>query len=336
MQYKSNKGFNGMGQLGILLLFIGVGLIIASIVQYIIAMAIVPPNTSLTNLEAAMKIAMSEPKNINAIRILQALFTCFLFFIPAAFYSWVCNGKNYFWLGFNKHINLFQIMTGFLIIFTANLLAGPLQEFSEIIVAHFPSLDSIAKNMENAYNEQVLIISHLNGIPDLFIALILMAFLPALFEEVFFRGAFQSLLIKWWKQPLLAILFTSLLFSLIHMSVYLFISRAILGFVLGMMFYKTKNIWVNIIAHFLNNAIVVASMYSMSNSKNKIDVSKLDSKVEWWAAIIAFFVLIILFVFLKRYSEKNTIKISTTEQKLTEINNAASFPFDVVSKDSLS
>ena len=336
MQYKSNKGFNGVGQLGILLVFIGVGLIIASIVQYIIAIAIVPPNTSRLALEPAMKIAMTESKNINAVRVLQALFTCFIFFVPAVFYSWVCNGKNLFWLGFNKHINVFQIMTGFLIIFTANLMAGPLQEFSEIIVSHFPSLDSIAKNMEHAYSEQVLIISHLNGIPDLFIALILMAFLPALFEEVFFRGALQNLLIKWWKQPLLAIIFTSLLFSLIHMSVYLFISRAILGFVLGMMYYKTKNIWINIIAHFLNNAIVVASMYSMSKSKNKIDVSKIDSKIEWWAAIIAFFVLYILFEFLKRYSEKNTIKISTTEQKLSDINNAANFPFGVPGKDNLS
>ena len=60
--------------------------------------------------------------------------------------------------------------------------------------------------------------------------LVVMAFFPALFEEIFFRGAMQELLERWWKKPLLAVIFTSIVFSLIHMSVYLFLSRFMASF----------------------------------------------------------------------------------------------------------
>ena len=318
MQYKSNKGYTGSGQLGMLLLFLGVGVIVGSLVQLIVGMSLLPAGTPITEMGDAMLKAMQQPENVNTLRLLQVISTFIIFFIPAVSYSWVCHGKQPFWLGLNKHLNFFQIVIGFLIIFAANIMAGPLQELSEKVVAFFPSLDQLAKKLEDSYNEQVNLLSNLNGFGDLILALLIMAFFPALFEELFFRGALQSLLVKWWKKPLLAILISSLVFSLIHLSVYLFLSRLALGFALGLMFYHTKNIWVNTIAHFLNNAIAVAQMYSLSGSKEKIDVSKLDPKVDWWMAIIALFVLIGLFKFLQKYSESNLAKINRKEKELSD------------------
>jgi ABC-type tungstate transport system substrate-binding protein len=143
-----------------------------------------------------------------------------------------------------------------------------------------------------------------------------MAFLPALFEEVLFRGALQNLLVKWWKAPLLGILFTALLFSLVHLSIYLFLSRAVLGFVLGLMYYKTKNIWVNIIAHFLNNAIVVTTMYYYAVQHKAIPLNEVDIKLDWWISIFAFGLLIALFKMLQKHSDVNVMKIHTKEQTL--------------------
>lgn len=316
MQYKSNKGFTGTGQLGMLLVFLGVGVVLAALFQFIIGMNLVPKGTDMTAMGDAMLKAMQNPENLNAVRLLQVISTFIVFFLPAAMYVVVCHGTEPFWLGFNKYFNPFQIIVGFLIIFTANIMAGPLQEFSEKVIAHFPSWNAIAQKLENTYNDQVNILSNLKGVGDLLLALLIMAFFPALFEELFFRGALQTLLIKWWKKPLLAIVITSVVFSLIHMSVYLFLSRVALGFALGLMFYETKNIWVNTIAHFLNNAIAVGQMYAMSGSKEKVDVSKLDPKIEWWFGILAVFVLVALFKFLKKYSEKNKYKIIAKEQDL--------------------
>jgi membrane protease YdiL (CAAX protease family) len=200
-------------------------------------------------------------------------------------------------------------------------MAGPLQELSEKIVAYLPVWEQWAKKLEAAYNEQVNLLSNLNGIGDLILALLIMAFFPALFEELFFRGALQTLLVKWWKKPLLAILISSLVFSLIHMSIYLFLSRLALGFALGLMFHYTKNIWVNTIAHFLNNAFAVAQMYALSGSKEKVDVSKLDPHVDWWMGLMALFVLFGLFKFLEKYSESNLRHIDLKEKELSSKNH---------------
>ena len=145
-----------------------------------------------------------------------------------------------------------------------------------------------------------------------------MAFFPAMFEEVFFRGALQNLLVRWWKNPFIAILVTSLVFSLIHMSVYLFLSRAILGFVLGLLYHKTKNIWVNIIAHFLNNAIAMAQLFYMSTRAEKLDLDKLDPSYPLWIGIAAFGVLVFLFWLLDKYSKQNRLKIDAQENLLIE------------------
>ncbi len=316
MQYKSNKGFTGVGQLGILLLFLGVGLMLTGFIQIVIGFYIVPAGTSFSQIGPAMMKALNDPKNIGISRILQVIGTLCVMFIPAALYSWVCNGRSPFWLGFNKYINLPQIIIGFLIIFMANIMALPLEELTKKMIAYLPSLDSMAKSLEATYNEQVLLLSNLKSWPEFILALFIMAFFPAMFEELFFRGALQTLLVKWWKMPLLAIIFTSLFFSFIHMSIYLFLSRAILGFVLGMMYFKTKNIWVNIIAHFLNNAIAVIQMFVLSGKKETIDMSKLDPTVDWWVGFLALGALFILFKYLHRYSEENKMKIYAREQAL--------------------
>lgn len=316
MQYKSNKGFSGLGQIGILILFVGVGMILAGMTQFIIGFKIIPAETPFEKMGEAMIKSLEDPKNVNISRWLQFLSTLMMFCIPAIMYSLVCNGKQLLWLGFSKHINIIQIFFGFLIIFTANIASGTLQDLSEMICRHFPSVDAYAARLENMYNEQVMALSHIEGIPDLILSLVIMAFLPAMFEELFFRGALQQILIRWWKKPIIAIIITSLIFSLIHMSVYLFLSRAVLGFVLGLMFYKTKNIWVNIVAHFLNNAIAVFQVYALTMSKQKIDVSKMDIKVDWWFGIIGAVALYYLFVYLRKYSEENSMKIYSKEQSL--------------------
>ena len=316
MQFKSVKGFTGFAQLGILLVFLGLGFILAGGAQLIIGMKIIPEGTPLQNMGDAILKAMMDPKNVAYSRLTQVLGTFLLLFVPAALFSMVVNGKNFFWLGFNRYINGYQLLLGFSLIFVANIMASPIETLTKHLLVHLPSLNASAKNLEDLYNDQVLALSNLKSWPEFLMAIIIMAFFPALFEEVFFRGALQNLLVRWWKKPLMAIIFTSLVFSLIHMSVYLFFSRALLGFVLGLMYHKSRNIWVNVIAHFLNNSIAVAQLFWMSFNNKKTDVSQLDPKYDWWVALIALVILFLLFRSLKKYSASNVLKIEARENVL--------------------
>jgi len=321
MQYKSVKGFTGVGQLGILFVFLGLGFILTAGIQLVIGMQMIPPGTAFKDIGNAMLEAMTKPENVGYARLMQVAGTFSLLFIPAVLFSWVTNGRNKFWLGINPYVNANQVLIGFLIIFAANILASPLAELSKMIIVHFPSLDAMAIKLENAYDEQVVILSNLKSWPEFLMALVIMAFFPALFEEIFFRGVMQNLLVRWWKMPLLAILATSLIFSLIHSSVYLFVSRAALGFALGLMYQTSKNIWVNVIAHFLNNAIALCQLFYMGHSKQKIDPGKLDPKVEWWVAVIALVALVFLFRYLNKISLVNRAKIDAREQLITAKEN---------------
>jgi uncharacterized protein len=316
MQYKSIKGFTGGGALGMLVVFWGLGFILAGGVQLVIGMMLIPENTPTDKMGDAMLKALMLPQNVGLARVSQVLGTFLLLFLPALIYSLVVNGKNKFWLGFNKWFSARQIMVGFFIILVANMLASPLADLTKAVVAHLPSLNTFAKNLEDTYNEQVLALSNLKSWGEFVMAVFVMAFFPALFEELFFRGALQNLFIKWWKSPLSAIVVTSLIFSLIHFSVYLFLSRAVLGFVLGLMYHKTKNIWVNTIAHFLNNAIAVTQLFYLSRMNKKINIEQMDPQLPWWTGIITAALLFFLFKLLQRYSQTNQARISAQEQVL--------------------
>ncbi|MEJ7610406.1 MAG: CPBP family intramembrane glutamic endopeptidase [Ferruginibacter sp.] len=322
MQYKSVKGFTGWAQLGFLFVFLGLGFILAGGIQLLLTLQMLPPGTKITDPDAVMK-AILAPGNVNMARLMQALGTLFLLFIPAVLWSWVSNGKNMFWLGFSKYISGRQLILGFLIIFTAAFAAAPLADLSKWIVGHFPSLDATAKKMEEQYTQQALALSDLRGWGDYLIALVIMAFLPAMFEEVFFRGALQNLLVKWLRKPVVGILITSLIFSLIHLSVYLFLSRFVLGIALGLMFHLTKNIWITVIAHFLNNAIALSQLFFAAKTTGKKSLEQLEPHVHWSVGILSVAVLAGLFIFLKKYSVLNKARIEAKENFLI----AAADPF---------
>ena len=318
MNYRTVKGFTGWGQLGILMAFLGAGVILTFIVQTIILFQIIPSGLSMDKIQQESVSALLKPENITYVRLSQVLGTFCLLFLPAVSFMIVCHGKNKFWLGFNKHINAKQIILGFFLIFLANIIANPLADVTKELLTNFPGLNAIGKRLEAAYEEQVMALSNLKSWGEFLMAIVIMAFIPALFEEIFFRGAVQNLLERWWKMPLLAILVTSLLFSFIHMSVFLFLSRAVLGFVLGLMYQRSKNLWVNIIAHFLNNTVAVIQLFWISKHAQKVELDKLDPKVPLWGGLIALAITIGLFLLFEKVSAKNRTQIFFEEQNLLE------------------
>lgn len=307
MEYRSAKGFTGWGQTGMLVAFIGVGLILAGIVQLWIGLSLIAPGIPPLQKADAMLKALFKPENVGWLQISQVISTFFLFFLPTVFYSLVCNGKHPLWLGFSRHINFWQVLLGFFIIFCANIASEPIADLSKKIIAHFPSVNNWAQGLEDSYNSQVTAMSNLKGRSSLVLAIVVLAFFPALFEEILFRGAIQNLFIKWWKKPLLGIIITSLVFSFIHGEAYPFLSRAILGFVLGLMYYQSKNLWVNIIAHFLNNAIAVIQLYAAGSQSTSIPA---------WIGFASIPLLYFLFLIFKKISAKNKAMIETDELKL--------------------
>ena len=91
--------------------------------------------------------------------------------------------------------------------------------------------------------------------------MVMIALLPAIGEELMFRGLLQRILKDWLKNVHAAIFISAFFFSAMHMQFYGFIPRMMLGVLFGYLFYWSNSIWVPVFAHFINNGAVVIIAY---------------------------------------------------------------------------
>ncbi len=107
--------------------------------------------------------------------------------------------------------------------------------------------------------------------------LLVIAVLPALGEELLFRGTLQKLFERWWGRPHLAVWLAAAVFSAYHMQFMGFFPRMILGAMFGYLYLWSGNLWVSIFAHFVNNGFVVFMIYLRGQKLVNIDVESTES-----------------------------------------------------------
>jgi len=108
--------------------------------------------------------------------------------------------------------------------------------------------------------------------------LLVMALLPAVSEEVFFRGYVQRVVQDWTKSPHVAIFATAVFFSAFHLQLAGFLPRLLLGAALGYLFYWSGSLWLSITAHLANNAIAVCTYFYVAHSG--VDVQQVDAAMQ--------------------------------------------------------
>ena len=102
-------------------------------------------------------------------------------------------------------------------------------------------------------------------LPVMILNLFLIAVLPAVGEELIFRGVFQKIFYNLFRSGHLAIWFSAILFSTLHFQFFGFIPRLILGLVFGYLFFWSGSLWMPVISHFVNNAFPVLLSYIQDN-----------------------------------------------------------------------
>jgi membrane protease YdiL (CAAX protease family) len=125
-----------------------------------------------------------------------------------------------------------------------------------------------------ATNDEMLrILAPMNSPMDVGINVLMMAILPAFGEELLFRGVLQRQFHKIVGNPHMAIMLTAIIFSAIHLQFLGFFSRAILGMLFGYLFYFSRNIWLPIIAHFINNflALMLILLYGIDSMETSME-----------------------------------------------------------------
>jgi len=96
---------------------------------------------------------------------------------------------------------------------------------------------------------------------DLLKTIFLVCVLPAIGEELFFRGILQKLFIQIFKSVWPGIIFTAFLFSAFHMQFMGLLPRMALGIILGCLYWYSGSLYTSILGHFIYNGINVMLIY---------------------------------------------------------------------------
>ena len=164
--------------------------------------------------------------------------------------------------------------------------------------------DNLNNKVEATYSN--LITAH--SYPERLLVILVVAAVPALCEEVMFRGFIQkSFELKF--KPYLAILITSLFFGLYHFNPYGLIPLAALGFYFGFAVYLSDSILTSMSLHFLNNLFAILMIFIAGNEQiinpspnNAVD---LKSSITIFVSLLVIFIGII-YIILKYYKDKRS------------------------------
>lgn len=164
-----------------------------------------------------------------------------------------------------QKVNLKQILGGILIWMGGFVLINLI---TQITLYLFPQNMEVAEALTDA-----IIIKD-----NLVLNLAIVALMPAICEEIFFRG-FIFTSFKGKSSSKIAIITSGILFGFMHMDFLRIIPTSILGIIFAYTVYKSESIFIAMILHFINNSIaVLVSHYPNSELVKMSSFIELDFK----------------------------------------------------------
>ena len=241
--------------------------------------------------------------HINMLKLGQAVGSILMFIAPPLILYGVTREQPLRALGFKPVGNVWVPLLGIALIFVSLPVTNQLTVWNEALKlpAAFEQIEELMQQMEEMagdFTDRLLEVDTLWG---LLFNLIVIALIPAIGEELTFRGVIQQGLIKGVRNPHVGIFLASGIFSFIHLQFYGFFPRMFLGLLLGYLFYYSGSLWVPILMHFVNNGSAVVIAYL--EHKGLIETSAEEfGATDNVFLIIGSFVITIAIILIIRYN----------------------------------
>ena len=130
--------------------------------------------------------------------------------------------------------------------------------------AHFPGFlhdfEVWARASEDRAQGLTKFLTRFNSAGRFWVGVVVIAVVPAVGEELIFRGVIQQNLVRWFS-PHVGVWLGAAIFSAIHFQFFGFVPRFVLGLVLGYLYLWSGNILVSMAAHFAQNAFQLLILY---------------------------------------------------------------------------
>jgi uncharacterized protein len=129
-----------------------------------------------------------------------------------------------------------------------------------------------ARDAEDKTAQLTKVMTSFDSTGDLIIGVIVIALLPAIGEELVFRGMFQNEFFRGTGNIHLSIWVSAIIFSAIHFQFYGFLPRLLLGALFGYLYYWSGTLLIPMFAHFVNNAFGVIMIYLYRHEITELNV----------------------------------------------------------------
>ena len=253
---------------------------------------------------------LDTPESITILKYFQTVQAIGLFIVPALVLGYLFHGKMKEYLYLNRSFNTASLFLILLVMF----FAGPFINFIGEINANLklPDWMSGVENwMLNAEEDAERITKaflDVKTIGGLLFNIFMIAFLPAVGEELLFRGVVQRIFTNMTRSHHWDIWIAAILFSALHMQFYGFIPRVILGAIFGYMLVWSGSMWLPMLGHFLNNAIAVTGMFFINTGKLNPELEEIGSTGDsYYAAAISVGLLVLFMVMIKKQNTGNEL-----------------------------
>ena len=218
----------------------------------------------------------------------QGISSIFMFVVPPIVYYFITRKEHQMRdLGLRKlSPPWWFIFIGAVLMFISLPVSNLLTEWNEgmKLGGAFQMLEDMMKTLEQTATDLTERMLNVDTIGGLLLNLIIIALIPAVGEELTFRGVIQQALTRK-MNPHIAIILSAAIFSFIHFQFYGFLTRMFLGMLLGYMFYITGSLWTSILMHFLNNGSAVLIYYLNNKGIINVDVDHFGATQSVWLII---------------------------------------------------
>lgn len=238
---------------------------------------------------------LSVPEVLPALRMMQVFQALGMLILPAGVYLWIA-------LPWYKMKMLFATphRQGVLLSIVFFLVAFPFVNY----LADWNSNVEIPtvigdwmQTKESSASQLTSIFLDMPNWPLLIVNLVMIALLPAIGEELIFRGIIQRGLQNQFGNPHVAIWLAAALFSAIHLQFFGFVPRMLMGVAMGYLLLWSGNLWYPIIAHFTNNALSVILAFGIQHGSIDAEIENAGLENGIMAAFSLLFCIMLLYLF---------------------------------------
>jgi len=262
-------------------LLITVGIILISAVLFTILGSLTASfiyGLSMTELSAIVT-NTSHPRAIPILKIMQTMSATGTFIVPPFVLAYLFSTNSRQYLALDRKPGSISILVALVLMVVATPLINFLGEINSFL--HFPEflrgVEEWMKQAEAQAAELTKAFLKMDTTNEFLINIFMIALIPAIGEELLFRGVVQNLFLRWSKNVHVSVWTAAILFSALHMQFYGFLPRMILGGMLGYMLVWSGSLWLPIVAHFVNNAAAVTFYYLFQHNLTTIDPDKIGT-----------------------------------------------------------